>query len=81
MPLCSSARDHCFVCPSLSGIFEGPRLYLRSRRASGVAPKHVTLNQIFAGMMPYMGIVLLCLAIMYVWPGMTLWLPNFLYRN
>jgi len=24
-------------------------------------------------------IVILCLAIMYVWPGMTLWLPNFLY--
>jgi len=45
----------------------------------GVAPKHVTLNQIFAGMMPYMLIVILCLAFMYIWPGMTLWLPNFLY--
>jgi TRAP-type mannitol/chloroaromatic compound transport system permease large subunit len=32
-------------------------------------------------MMPYMLIVILCLAIMYVWPGMTLWLPAYLYGN
>jgi TRAP-type mannitol/chloroaromatic compound transport system permease large subunit len=30
-------------------------------------------------MMPYMLIVILCLACMYVWPGMSLWLPEFLY--
>jgi TRAP-type mannitol/chloroaromatic compound transport system permease large subunit len=47
----------------------------------GVSPPHVTLNQIFAGMMPYMLIVCLCLAFMYIWPGMTLWLPEFLYGN
>jgi TRAP-type mannitol/chloroaromatic compound transport system permease large subunit len=29
--------------------------------------------------MPYMLIVVLCMIIMYVWPGMTLWLPNYLY--
>jgi TRAP-type mannitol/chloroaromatic compound transport system permease large subunit len=45
----------------------------------GVAPKHVTLNQIFAGMMPYMIIVIVCMVFMYFWPGMTLWLPNYLY--
>jgi TRAP-type mannitol/chloroaromatic compound transport system permease large subunit len=38
----------------------------------GVSPLHVTLRQIFAGMMPYMFIVLLCLVFMYAWPGMTL---------
>jgi len=31
--------------------------------------------------MPYMLIVILCLAFMYIWPGMTLWLPSFLYGN
>ena len=36
-------------------------------------------NQIFNGMMPYMLIVTLCMIIMYFWPGMTLWLPNYLY--
>ena len=45
----------------------------------GVSPKHVTLNQIVAGMMPYMLIVILCMVIMYLWPRMTLWLPNYLY--
>ncbi len=30
-------------------------------------------------MMPYMLIVILCMVIMYLWPRMTLWLPNYLY--
>ena len=47
----------------------------------GVSPPHVTINQIFAGMMPYMLIVIVCMIIMYLWPGMTLWLPNYLYGN
>jgi len=25
--------------------------------------------------------VILCMVLMYVWPGMTLWLPNYLYGN
>jgi TRAP-type mannitol/chloroaromatic compound transport system permease large subunit len=29
--------------------------------------------------MPYMLIVILCMIIMYLWPGMTLWLPKYLY--
>jgi TRAP-type mannitol/chloroaromatic compound transport system permease large subunit len=32
----------------------------------GVSPKHVTLNQIFAGMMPYMLVIILCMIIMYL---------------
>ena len=47
--------------------------------SEGRGAPHVTLNQIFAGMMPYMLIVILCMVIMYLWPGMTLWLPNYLY--
>jgi TRAP-type mannitol/chloroaromatic compound transport system permease large subunit len=45
---------------------------------NGVSPPHVTLNPIFAGMMPYMLVMILCMIIMYFWPGMTLWLPNYL---
>jgi TRAP-type mannitol/chloroaromatic compound transport system permease large subunit len=26
-----------------------------------------------------MFIVIACMAFMYIWPGMTLWLPKFLY--
>jgi TRAP-type mannitol/chloroaromatic compound transport system permease large subunit len=45
----------------------------------GVAPSHVTLNQIFAGMMPFMGIQIVALALLYIWPQIGLWLPSVLY--
>ena len=67
------------VAVNLQAAFLSPPVAMSAFYLKGVAPKHVTLNQIFAGMMPYMLIVILCLAIMYVWPGMTLWLPEFLY--
>ena len=67
------------VAVNLQAAFLSPPVAMSAFYLKGVAPKHVTLNQIFAGMMPYMVIVMLCLAIMYVWPGMTLWLPEFLY--
>ncbi len=69
------------VAVNLQAAFLSPPVAMSAFYLKGVAPKHVTLNQIFAGMMPYMLIVMLCLACMYVWPGMTLWLPNFLYGN
>jgi len=46
----------------------------------GVSPKHVTLNQIFAGMMPFMGIQVIALALLYIWPQIGLWLPQLLYK-
>jgi TRAP-type mannitol/chloroaromatic compound transport system permease large subunit len=67
------------VAVNLQAAFLSPPVAMSAFYLKGVAPKHVTLNQIFAGMMPYMLIVILCLALMYIWPGMTLWLPNFLY--
>jgi TRAP-type mannitol/chloroaromatic compound transport system permease large subunit len=67
------------VAVNLQAAFLSPPVAMSAFYLKGVAPSHVTLNQIFAGMMPYMLIVILCLAIMYAWPGMTLWLPQFLY--
>jgi TRAP-type mannitol/chloroaromatic compound transport system permease large subunit len=67
------------VAVNLQAAFLSPPVAMSAFYLKGVAPKHVTLNQIFAGMMPYMLIVILCLVFMYIWPGMTLWLPNFLY--
>jgi TRAP-type mannitol/chloroaromatic compound transport system permease large subunit len=45
----------------------------------GVAPPHISLNQIFAGMLPFMGLQLVALVILYVWPQLGLWLPGVLY--
>jgi TRAP-type mannitol/chloroaromatic compound transport system permease large subunit len=67
------------VAVNLQAAFLSPPVAMSAFYLKGVSPKHVTLNQIFAGMMPYMIIVLICLMFMYIWPGMTLWLPEFLY--
>jgi TRAP-type mannitol/chloroaromatic compound transport system permease large subunit len=67
------------VAVNLQAAFLSPPVAMSAFYLKGVSPPHVTLAQIFAGMMPYMLIVILCLAFMYIWPGMTLWLPQFLY--
>jgi TRAP-type mannitol/chloroaromatic compound transport system permease large subunit len=69
------------VFVNLQAAFLSPPVAMSAFYLKGVAPKHVTLNQIFAGMMPYMLVVILCMVIMYLWPGMTLWLPAYLYGN
>jgi TRAP-type mannitol/chloroaromatic compound transport system permease large subunit len=69
------------VAVNLQAAFLSPPVAMSAFYLKGVSPAHVTLNQIFAGMMPYMLIVMICLVIMYLWPGMTLWLPNFIYGS
>lgn len=67
------------VFVNLQAAFLSPPVAMSAFYLKGVSPPHVTLNQIFAGMMPYMLIVILCMVFMYLWPGMTLWLPGYLY--
>jgi len=67
------------VFVNLQAAFLSPPVAMSAFYLKGVAPKHVTLNQIFSGMMPYMLIVIVCMVLMYLWPGMALWLPNYLY--
>jgi TRAP-type mannitol/chloroaromatic compound transport system permease large subunit len=67
------------VFVNLQAAFLSPPVAMSAFYLKGVSPPHVTLNQIFAGMMPYMLVVILCMVLMYIWPGMTLWLPNYLY--
>jgi TRAP-type mannitol/chloroaromatic compound transport system permease large subunit len=69
------------VFVNLQAAFLSPPVAMSAFYLKGVSPPHVTLNQIFAGMMPYMLIVILCMVIMYLWPGMSLWLPGYLYGN
>jgi TRAP-type mannitol/chloroaromatic compound transport system permease large subunit len=69
------------VFVNLQAAFLSPPVAMSAFYLKGVAPSHVTLNQIFGGMMPYMLVIVVCMIIMYLWPGMTLWLPNYLYGN
>jgi TRAP-type mannitol/chloroaromatic compound transport system permease large subunit len=68
------------VALNLQTAFLSPPVAMAAFYLKGVSPKHVTLNQIFAGMMPFMGIQLLALALLYIWPSIGLWLPNLLYK-
>lgn len=67
------------VFVNLQAAFLSPPVAMSAFYLKGVSPPHVTLNQIFAGMMPYMLIVILCMVFMYIWPELTLWLPQYLY--
>jgi TRAP-type mannitol/chloroaromatic compound transport system permease large subunit len=67
------------VFVNLQAAFLSPPVAMSAFYLKGVSPPHVTINQIFAGMMPYMLIVILCMVLMYIWPGLTLWLPRYLY--
>jgi TRAP-type mannitol/chloroaromatic compound transport system permease large subunit len=67
------------VFVNLQAAFLSPPVAMSAFYLKGVAPPHVTLNQIFGGMMPYMLVIILCMILMYLWPGLTLWLPDYLY--
>ena len=67
------------VFVNLQAAFLSPPVAMSAFYLKGVSPPHVTINQIFAGMMPYMFIVIVCMILMYIWPGLTLWLPEYLY--
>jgi TRAP-type mannitol/chloroaromatic compound transport system permease large subunit len=67
------------VFVNLQAAFLSPPVAMSAFYLKGVSPSHVTINQIFAGMMPYMFIVIICMVLMYIWPQLTLWLPTYLY--
>ncbi|HWK95058.1 MAG TPA: TRAP transporter large permease subunit [Pseudolabrys sp.] len=69
------------VFVNLQAAFLSPPVAMSAFYLKGVAPKHITINQIFAGMMPYMAIVILCMVMLYIWPGIATWLPEYLYGN
>ena len=64
------------VALNLQTAFLSPPVAMAAFYLKGVAPKHVTLNQIFAGMMPFMGIQVLALILLYLFPQIGLWLPS-----
>ena len=43
--------------------------------------KNVELMQIFRGIMPFLSIVILSMVLMYLFPGIALWLPDTLFAN
>jgi TRAP-type mannitol/chloroaromatic compound transport system permease large subunit len=68
------------VALNLQTAFLSPPVAMAAFYLKGVAPPHVTLNQIFAGMMPFMAIQVLALVLLYVFPAIGMWLPSVLYK-
>jgi TRAP-type mannitol/chloroaromatic compound transport system permease large subunit len=67
------------VALNLQTAFLSPPVAMAAFYLKGVSPPHVTLNQIFAGMLPFMGIQVIAIVLLYIWPQIGLWLPSVLY--
>lgn len=68
------------VALNLQTAFLSPPVAMSAFYLKGVSPPHVTLNEIFLGMMPFMGIQVIAIFLLYVFPGIGMWLPTVLYR-
>jgi tripartite ATP-independent transporter DctM subunit len=68
------------VALNLQTAFLSPPVAMAAFYLKGVSPPHVTLNQIFAGMLPFMGIQVVAIVLLYNFPQIGLWLPQVLYR-
>ena len=69
------------VALNLQTAFLSPPVAMSAFYLKGVAPPQVTLNQIFAGMLPFMGIQLIAVVLLYLFPAIGMWLPEVLYRQ
>ncbi|NDB97430.1 MAG: TRAP transporter large permease subunit [Betaproteobacteria bacterium] len=68
------------VALNLQTAFLSPPVAMAAFYLKGVAPPEVSLNQIFAGMMPFMAIQVFALFLLYVFPEIGLWLPEYMYK-
>lgn len=60
--------------------FLSPPVAMAPFYLKGIAPPHVSINEIFAGVMPFLFLVLVAMAMFYIFPQLGLWLPGYLYR-
>jgi TRAP-type mannitol/chloroaromatic compound transport system permease large subunit len=68
------------VALNLQTAFLSPPVAMAAFYLKGVSPPHVTLNAIFAGMMPFMAIQVIALVLLYIFPQIGLWLPQVIYK-
>ncbi|MDK6079555.1 TRAP transporter large permease [Massilia varians] len=68
------------VAMNLQTAFLSPPVAMSAFYLKGVSPPHVTLNQIFLGMLPFMGLQVLGIILLYTFPAIGMWLPEVLYK-
>jgi tripartite ATP-independent transporter DctM subunit len=69
------------IAVNLQTAFLSPPVAMSAFYLKGIAPPHVTLNQIYNGMYPFLAIQLVALFLTWYWPELTLWLPRYLYGD
>ncbi|CAA0098764.1 C4-dicarboxylate TRAP transporter large permease protein DctM [Starkeya nomas] len=88
LPIFLPLLDHFGIDPIFFGVlvalnlqtsFLSPPVAMAPFYLKGVAPKHVSIDEIFSGVMPFIFIVVLAMVLLYTVPDFALWLPNYLY--
>ncbi len=88
VPIFLPLLDHFGIDPLFFGLlialniqtsFLSPPVAMAPFYLKGVAPAHVSINDIFAGVMPYIVIVVFAMAMLYMFPAIGMWLPSYLY--
>ncbi len=67
------------VALNLQTSFLTPPVAMAAFYCKGVAPKNISIEQIFSGIYPFVGIVLISMVLLYFFPEIALWLPDQLY--
>jgi len=67
------------VALNLQTSFLTPPMAMSAYYLKGVLKNQIELMQIFKGIMPYLGIVISCMVMMYQFPGLALWFPDYLF--
>jgi len=88
VPIFLPLLDHFGVDPLFFGIlialnlqtsFLTPPMAMSCYYLKGIAPPHIQLTTIFKGSLPFLGMVLLSMVIIYVFPTIVTWLPDIVY--
>jgi len=69
------------VALNLQTAFLSPPVAMAAYYLKGIAPPQVLLTEIFWGCLPFLFIVVVSMLVVYVWPGISLWLPRAIYGN
>jgi TRAP-type mannitol/chloroaromatic compound transport system permease large subunit len=67
------------IALNLQTSFLTPPMAMSAYYLKGVAPPYIQLMDIFRGIMPYLGIVIFTMAMIYIFPQLVLWLPDYFF--
>ena len=67
------------VALNLQTSFLTPPMAMSAYYLKGVLKDQIELLEIFKGILPYLGIVIFSMVLLYQFPGIALWLPDYLF--